>query len=129
MRLNGHPARSRGGEPDLAQPGARARVEQAQVVAGLGELHRHALQHPRELHEGTGILRRLDDDYCDPLELRDDSTLGVAGLSEVVRRGNVLLANGLGSSLLESGALLGLIPMLRNTLIAVSRSARVNCAN
>lgn len=67
-----------------------------------------------------GILRRLDDDYCDPLELRDDSTLGVAGLSEVVRRGNVLLANGLGSSLLESGALLGYLPALCESLLGES---------
>ena len=48
------------------------------------------------------ILRRQDDDYCDPLELRNDSALGVPGL--VVRRGNVLIANALGSNLLESSA-------------------------
>ena len=47
------------------------------------------------------ILRRLDDDYCDPLELRSDSALGIAGLVDAVRRGNVLVANALGSNLLE----------------------------
>ncbi|MBC7802978.1 MAG: circularly permuted type 2 ATP-grasp protein, partial [Candidatus Parcubacteria bacterium] len=58
------------------------------------------------------ILRRLDDDYCDPLELRSDSALGISGLAQAVRLGNVLVANGLGSNLLETGALLGFLPEL-----------------
>ena len=49
------------------------------------------------------ILRRLDDDYCDPLELRGDSALGVPGLLQAVRAGKVLVANALGSGLLQSG--------------------------
>src|SRR5207344_2552042 len=53
------------------------------------------------------ILRRQDDSYCDPLELRSDSALGVAGLTDCARRGNVMIANALGSGVLESGALLG----------------------
>ncbi|MBV8030066.1 MAG: circularly permuted type 2 ATP-grasp protein, partial [Betaproteobacteria bacterium] len=63
------------------------------------------------------ILRRLDDDYCDPLELRSDSALGIAGLVDAVRRGNVLVANALGSTLLESGALLGFLPKLCQKLL------------
>ncbi len=63
------------------------------------------------------ILRRLDDDYCDPLELRSDSALGIAGLADAVRRGNVLVANALGSNLLESGALLGFLPGLCRRLL------------
>ena len=63
------------------------------------------------------IMRRVDDDYCDPLELRTDSALGVAGLTEAARRGNVLIANSLGSSLLESGALLGFLPALCKRLL------------
>ena len=58
------------------------------------------------------ILRRLDDDYCDPLELRSDSALGIAGMVDAVRRGNVLVANALGSNLLESSTLLGYLPRL-----------------
>lgn len=58
------------------------------------------------------ILRRLDDDFCDPLELNADSVLGVAGLTDASRRGNVLVANSLGSNLLQSGALLGFLPGL-----------------
>lgn len=56
------------------------------------------------------ILRRLDDDYCDPLELRGDSALGVPGLLQAVRAGKVLVANALGSGLLESAALPGFLP-------------------
>ena len=63
------------------------------------------------------IVRRQDDDYCDPLELRSDSALGVAGLTECARRGNVMLANALGSGVLESGALLGYLPALSRELL------------
>ena len=63
------------------------------------------------------IVRRQDDDYCDPLELRSDSALGIAGLTECARRGNVLLANALGSGVLESGALLGYLPKLARKLL------------
>ena len=56
------------------------------------------------------ILRRLDDDYCDPLELRPDSALGVPGMLGAVRAGRVLLANALGSGLLESAAWQGFLP-------------------
>lgn len=51
------------------------------------------------------ILRRLDDDYSDPLELRSESTIGVPGLVQAWRAGRVLLANALGTNVLESPAL------------------------
>lgn len=63
------------------------------------------------------IMRRVGDDFCDPLELRSDSALGVAGLTEAARRGNVLVTNSLGSNLLESGALLGFLPALSERLL------------
>jgi uncharacterized circularly permuted ATP-grasp superfamily protein/uncharacterized alpha-E superfamily protein len=56
------------------------------------------------------VLRRLDDDYCDPLELRSDSRLGVAGLLQTCRAGNVLMANSFGLGVLESPALLAFLP-------------------
>jgi uncharacterized circularly permuted ATP-grasp superfamily protein/uncharacterized alpha-E superfamily protein len=62
------------------------------------------------------ILRRQDDNFCDPLELRADSALGVAGLTDCARRGTVLIANALGSGVLESGALLGFLPRLAERL-------------
>jgi uncharacterized circularly permuted ATP-grasp superfamily protein/uncharacterized alpha-E superfamily protein len=63
------------------------------------------------------ILRRQDDDYCDPLELRSDSALGVAGLTDCARRGTVFLGNALGSGVIESGALLGYLPKLSVQLL------------
>ncbi len=58
------------------------------------------------------ILRRLDDDFCDPLELRADSSLGVAGLLQAVRAGNVVVANALGSGLMESMSYKSFLPTL-----------------
>jgi uncharacterized circularly permuted ATP-grasp superfamily protein/uncharacterized alpha-E superfamily protein len=56
------------------------------------------------------ILRRVDDIYCDPVELKGDSQLGVPGLLEVARLGRVAIANPLGSSLLENPAWLSYLP-------------------
>ncbi len=58
------------------------------------------------------ILRRVDDGFCDPLELRQDSFLGVPGLLEAMRAGNVCVANPIGSGLAESPALLAFLPAL-----------------
>lgn len=58
------------------------------------------------------ILRRLDDDFADPLELRSDSALGVAGLLQAVRAGTVAVANALGSGVVECAALMGFLPAL-----------------
>ncbi|HUA65502.1 MAG TPA: circularly permuted type 2 ATP-grasp protein [Alphaproteobacteria bacterium] len=58
------------------------------------------------------ILRRVDDNFCDPLELRNDSMLGVPGLIEAVRAGNVVVANAPGSGLVQSGAFMAFLPGL-----------------
>jgi uncharacterized circularly permuted ATP-grasp superfamily protein/uncharacterized alpha-E superfamily protein len=63
-----------------------------------------------------GVMRRLDDDFCDPLELRPDSALGVPGLLQVARAGRVVLANALGSAFLESPAVLGFLPGIAQRL-------------
>jgi uncharacterized circularly permuted ATP-grasp superfamily protein/uncharacterized alpha-E superfamily protein len=63
------------------------------------------------------ILRRLDDSFCDPLELRGDSSLGVPGMVEAVRTGNVVVANALGSGLVESPAMLPFLPRLARVLL------------
>src|SRR5882757_4132007 len=63
------------------------------------------------------ILRRLDDDFCDPVELRADSALGVPGLIAVVRAGKVTIANALGSGVLESAAWMGFIPAVAERLL------------
>ncbi len=58
------------------------------------------------------IMRRVDDIYCDPLELKEDSQLGVPGLLQAVRSGNVSIANPLGSSVVENPGLLPFLPAL-----------------
>ena len=63
------------------------------------------------------ILRRLDDDFCDPLELRGDSALGVPGLLGALRAGRVMVANALGTGVLESAAWLGFLPPIAERLI------------
>lgn len=63
------------------------------------------------------ILRRVDDSFCDPIELRSDSYLGVAGLTEAVRAGNVTVANALGSGLIETSAFMPFFPGLSRRML------------
>ncbi len=63
------------------------------------------------------IMRRQDDSFCDPLELREDSVLGVPGLVQAVRAGNVAIVNALGSGLLESPATAAFLPSLCKHLL------------
>ena len=60
----------------------------------------------------AAIFRRVDSDFCDPLEFRGDSALGVPGLVEVARAGGVVLANALGGGVIESPALDAYLPAL-----------------
>ena len=63
------------------------------------------------------ILRRVDDWYCDPVELRSDSVLGVANLLEVVRAGRVVIVNPLGSGIIESPVFLRYMPDIAKALL------------
>jgi uncharacterized circularly permuted ATP-grasp superfamily protein/uncharacterized alpha-E superfamily protein len=63
------------------------------------------------------IFRRLDDSFCDPLELRSDSSLSVAGLVEAARAGNVTIANALGSGVIETAAIMPFLPGLCRRLL------------
>jgi uncharacterized alpha-E superfamily protein len=63
------------------------------------------------------ILRRLDDVFCDPLELRSDSSIGVPGLLEAMRAGNVMVSNVPGSGFLESPAIHGFLPGVARELL------------
>ncbi len=58
------------------------------------------------------ILRRVDDSFCDPLELRSDSLLGVPGLVGAIVAGNVKVANALGSGVIETAAIMPFLPGL-----------------
>jgi len=63
------------------------------------------------------VLRRVDDSFCDPLELRAESVLGVPGLVQAARAGHVTVANALGSGLLESPAFLAFLPAVCRHLL------------
>ena len=63
------------------------------------------------------ILRRVDDSFCDPVELRHDSFLGVAGLVDAVHAGNVAVVNALGSGVIETAAIMPFLPGLAEKLL------------
>src|SRR6202167_978879 len=63
------------------------------------------------------IVCRQDDQFCDPLELRGDSMLGVPGLVQALRSGTVAIANALGSGLAESPAYAAFLPGLSRLLL------------
>lgn len=63
------------------------------------------------------IIRRVDDTWCDPLELRGDSILGVPGLVEAARAGNVAISNALGTGAVETTAILAFLPALARHLL------------
>lgn len=70
------------------------------------------------------ILRQVEDTFCDPVELRGNSQLGVPGLLEVVRSGRVMIANPLGSGVLENPILLKYLPEISKCLLG--REPRLN---
>ncbi len=63
------------------------------------------------------LLRRLDDAFCDPVELRPDSTIGVPGLLQVMRAGNVVVSNVPGAGFVESTALHAFLPAISRRLL------------
>lgn len=89
-------------------------VEGSDLLVRDDKLYLKTLQGLEPVH---GLLKRLDDEFLDPLELRSDSTLGVPGLLQAIRAGNVLVANAPGSAFLESSALLGFLPALSRHLL------------
>src|SRR5205809_4835711 len=80
---------------DLAVSGDRIHIR---TVAGLKRL--------------DVLLRRVDSNSLDPLELDASSQLGVPGLIDVLRKNGVVVANMPGSGVMEARALLGFLPSL-----------------
>jgi len=64
------------------------------------------------------VLRRIDSELCDPLELQTDSLLGVPGLLQAARTGHIAIANALGSGLIENEALLSFLPGISRSLLS-----------
>jgi uncharacterized circularly permuted ATP-grasp superfamily protein/uncharacterized alpha-E superfamily protein len=89
-------------------------VEGADLTVRDGRVWMRSL---RRLERVDVILRRTDAWFCDPLELRADSRLGVPGLVEAARRGGVSIVNTLGSGVLENPGLLPYLPRLAEHLL------------
>jgi uncharacterized circularly permuted ATP-grasp superfamily protein len=62
------------------------------------------------LEQVDTIYRRLDDDFLDPLVFRKDSALGVPGLVEAYRAGNVSLANAIGTGVADDKVIYKYVP-------------------
>src|SRR6185312_13040164 len=89
-------------------------VESADLVVRDGKLWMRSMG---TLKRVDVVLRRVDAQYADPLDLRADSRLGVVGLVEVQRRGAVAVVNTLGSGVLESPGLLRFLSELAGPLL------------
>ncbi|MEV5835856.1 circularly permuted type 2 ATP-grasp protein [Nocardia sp. NPDC052112] len=89
-------------------------VESADLVVRDGALWMRSLG---TLKRVDVVLRRVDAEFSDPLDLRPDSRLGVVGLVEVLRRGAVTVVNTIGSGLLENPALAGFLPRIARALL------------
>ncbi len=63
------------------------------------------------------LLRRLDDDDCDSVELSPNSTSGISSMLDVVRMGRVAVANAMGSRLAESPVFLPFLPAIAKRLL------------
>ena len=63
------------------------------------------------------LLRRVDDEFLDPLELRPDSALGVPGLLQALRAGEVVMANPPGAGFLESPGMTAFLPGIAERLL------------
>ncbi|RYE33810.1 MAG: hypothetical protein EOP23_07495 [Hyphomicrobiales bacterium] len=89
-------------------------VEGGDLLMRDGRLHVRTIA---GLKRADVIWRRIDGDFADPLELNARSALGVAGLVEAARQGQVHIANGLGSGVVEARALMGFLPGLARQLL------------
>jgi uncharacterized circularly permuted ATP-grasp superfamily protein len=66
------------------------------------------------LHQVDVIYRRIDDDFIDPKVFRKDSVLGVPGLFDVYRKGNVAIANAIGNGVADDKAVYAYLPKIIN---------------
>ena len=84
-------------------------VEGADLVARDGKVYVRTIA---GLKRADVILRRVDADFLDPLELNGGSRLGTPGVLEAIRSGGVAMVNMPGTGVMESKALLGFLPKL-----------------
>ena len=93
----------------LAQQMGIELVEGADLVVHDGFVHMKTTQ---GLKQVDVIYRRIDDDFLDPAEFREDSALGVKGLMEVYRSGNVNIANAPGTGIADDKAIYAYVPQI-----------------
>jgi uncharacterized circularly permuted ATP-grasp superfamily protein/uncharacterized alpha-E superfamily protein len=89
-------------------------VEGEDLVMSDGKLYVRTIA---GLKRADVLWRRLDADWCDPLELNSSSRLGVPGMIEAIRDGSVTVANMLGAGLVEARALMSFMPALCRRLL------------
>ena len=70
------------------------------------------------------VIRRMDGTWCDPVELRADSLLGVPDLLEVARRGRVTVLNPVGCGVVEHPGITALLPELAPALLGEDLTLR-----
>lgn len=84
-------------------------VEGQDMFVQQNRVYMHTTEGPQEVHV---IYRRVDDDYIDPLAFNPDSTLGVPGLLEAYRAGNVVLANAVGTGVADDKSTYLFVPQM-----------------
>src|SRR5262249_37261564 len=113
-------ADARADERDLFRarlPGALPRLSHGRG-RGLERARRRRLcAHRFRPAADRGVLRRIDADFADPLELNAASRLGAPGLLQAVRDGKVIIANALGAGLVEARAMLAFLPALARSIL------------
>lgn len=94
-----------------------ALVEGEDLVASDGKLHVRTIA---GLKRADVIWRRVDADWCDPLEQNAASRLGVAGMFDAIRKGAVVIANMPGAGVIESRAVMSFMPELSERVLGES---------
>ncbi len=89
-------------------------VEGADLIVNENRLHVRTIAGQKR---ADVLWRRLDADWCDPLEMNAASRLGVPGLFQAIRQGAVAVTNMPGAGLAESRALYSFLPALARTLL------------
>jgi uncharacterized circularly permuted ATP-grasp superfamily protein/uncharacterized alpha-E superfamily protein len=89
-------------------------VEGGDLMVQDGAVYVRTVEGPKRIEV---LMRRLDADFCDPLEFTAASRIGVPGLVRAVRAGAVALANSLGAGLVEAPAMLAFLPALARRVL------------
>ena len=93
----------------LAQQMGIELVEGQDLFVRDGFVYMRTTQGPKRVDV---INRRLDDDFLDPQVFRKDSTLGCAGLMDVIKRGNVTLSNAIGTGVADDKSIYPFVPRM-----------------